>query len=37
LTPLSENTLFTVIDRIGSGKNVEEFIFDQPWLIRSLL
>ena len=37
LTPSSENTLFTVIDRIGSGKNVEEFIFDQPWLIRSLL
>lgn len=37
LTPLSEDLLFAVIDRIGSGKNVEEFIFDQPWLIRSSL
>jgi len=36
LTPLVENIPFAVIDRIGPGNNLEEFIFDQPWLIRTL-
>ena len=34
LTPLGEENLFAVIDRIGSGKNVEEFIFGKPWIVK---
>ena len=33
LTPLTDNALFAVVDRIGEGDNLEEFTFDQPWLI----
>ena len=33
LTPLTDNVLFAVVDRIGEGDNLEEFTFDQPWLI----
>ena len=33
LTPLSEPGLFAVVDRIGSGKNLEEYWFDTPYLI----
>ena len=35
LTPLSQGSLFAVIDRIGSGKNVEEYLFDEPWVLKS--
>ena len=35
LTPLSRGSLFAVIDRIGSGKNVEEYLFDEPWILNS--
>ncbi|MDC1255489.1 ureidoglycolate lyase [Paracoccaceae bacterium] len=35
LTPLSRGSLFAVIDRIGSGKNVEEYLFDEPWVLHS--
>ena len=34
LTPLGEKNLFAVIDRIGPGKNVEEFIFGKPWIVK---
>ncbi len=33
LTPLIDNALFAVVDRIGEGDNLEEFAFDQPWLV----
>ena len=33
LTPLSGNGLFAVIDRIGETPNLEEFSYDQPWII----
>lgn len=33
LTPLHEPGLFAVIDRIGEGKNLEEFRFPEPWFI----
>ncbi len=33
LTPLFEPGLFAVIDRIGSGRNLEEFAFDTPYQI----
>lgn len=35
LTPLAEPGLFAVVDRIGSGDNLEEFWFDEPFLIES--
>jgi len=31
LTPLSDPGLFTVVDRIGDGNNLEEFWFDRPY------
>ena len=31
LTPLVNNALFAVVDRIGDGNNLEEFVFDEPW------
>lgn len=34
LTPLVDNALFAVVDRIGDGNNLEEFVFDEPWLVR---
>ncbi len=33
LTPLSEPGLFAVIDRIGTGSNLEEHWFAQPYVI----
>jgi ureidoglycolate lyase len=33
LTPLVDNALFAVVDRIGGGNNLEEFFFEQPWLV----
>ena len=33
LTPLIDNGLFAVVDRIGEGDNLEEFTFEQPWLV----
>lgn len=31
LTPISGSGLFAVIDRIGSGENLEEYWFDEPY------
>ena len=33
LTPLGETTDFLIIDRGGDGNNLEEYFFDEPWLI----
>jgi len=33
LTPLVDNALFAVVDRIGDGSNLEEHTFDEPWLV----
>lgn len=33
LTPLSSPGLFAVIDRIGPGPNLEEYWFDDPWIV----
>ncbi|GHF66848.1 ureidoglycolate lyase [Seohaeicola zhoushanensis] len=33
LTPLHAPGLFAVIDRIGPGTNLEEYCFEEPWLI----
>jgi ureidoglycolate lyase len=33
LTPLHPPGLFAVIDRIGPGANLEEFRFNEPWLV----
>lgn len=33
LTPIQGNGLFAVVDRIGSGKNLEEHWFDTPYVI----
>ncbi len=33
LTPIRGNGLFTVVDRIGSGKNLQEHWLDSPYLI----
>lgn len=33
LTPLSGSGLFTVIDRIGKGNNLQEHWFEAPWQI----
>jgi len=33
LTPLSDPGLFTVVDRIGKGDNLEEFWFEMPYLV----
>ena len=33
LTPLSEPSLFTVIDRIGDGDNLQEHWFEAPYSI----
>ena len=36
LTPLVDNALFAVVDRIGAGNNLEEHTFDKPWLVRQI-
>lgn len=33
LTPIVKQSLFTVVDYIGDGDNLEEFVFDTPYLI----
>ena len=33
LTPLIDNALFAVVDRIGEGNTLDEFTFEQPWLV----
>ncbi|WP_417249640.1 ureidoglycolate lyase [Celeribacter sp.] len=33
LTPLAGNGLFAVVDRIGETPNLEEHVFDAPWII----
>ncbi len=35
LTPLVDDALFAVVDRIGGGTNLEEYSFDEPWLVCS--
>ncbi|MBL4751720.1 MAG: ureidoglycolate lyase [Amylibacter sp.] len=35
LTPLHEPGFFAVIDRIGGGENLEEYIFKAPYLIQN--
>ena len=34
LTPLSSPGHFAVIDRIGSGENLQEYLFDEKYLIK---
>ena len=34
LTPLHAPGLFAVVDRIGDGANLEEFWFDEAWMVR---
>ena len=33
LTPIERVSLFAVVDRIGEGENLEEFLFDEPYVI----
>jgi ureidoglycolate lyase len=33
LTPLGEVSDFLLIDRGGEGNNLEEYFFDEPWLV----
>ena len=33
LTPLETPGLFAVVDRIGSGENLEEIFFDIPYIV----
>lgn len=33
LTPIVKQSVFTVVDYIGDGDNLEEFVFDTPYLI----
>ena len=33
LTPLGEVSDFLIIDRGGEGNNLEEYFFDQPWIV----
>jgi ureidoglycolate lyase len=33
LTPLTDPGLFAVVDRIGPGDNLEEFWFDEPFIV----
>lgn len=33
LTPLGEEGNFVVVDRIGDGNNLEEYFFDEPYII----
>jgi ureidoglycolate lyase len=35
LTPLDENAVFAVVDRIGDGSNLQEYWFDTPFMIVS--
>ena len=33
LTPLDRPADFIIVDRIGEGDNLEEYQFDEPWLV----
>jgi ureidoglycolate lyase len=33
LTPLGQAAPFLIVDRVGSGDNLEEFHFDKPWSV----
>ncbi|WP_147047693.1 ureidoglycolate lyase [Methylobacterium gnaphalii] len=33
LSPIDRRQSFLVVDRDGSGNNVEEFFFDEPWIV----
>jgi len=33
LTPLARPQDFLIVDRIGPGGNLEEFVFEEPWLV----
>ena len=33
LTPLEAESDFLLIDRGGEGNNLEEHVFDEPWLV----
>jgi len=33
LTPLSDPGLFAVVDRIGEGNNLQEYSFDEPYVV----
>ena len=33
LTPLDREGVFLIVDRVGSGQNLEEHRFDAPWSI----
>lgn len=33
LTPIAGSGLFTVIDRVGSGDNLQEYSFDRPYTV----
>ena len=33
LTPLARATPFLIVDRIGTGNNLEEFRYDAPWTV----
>ena len=35
LTPLGRPARFLIVDRIGSGNNLEEYTYDQPWSVVS--
>jgi ureidoglycolate lyase len=35
LTPLEADAAFLVIDRGGDGNNLEEHVFDNPWLVQA--
>ena len=33
LTPLARPARFLIVDRIGSGNNLEEFTYPEPWTV----
>jgi ureidoglycolate lyase len=33
LTPIGRNAAFLIVDRIGTGNNLEEHVYDEPWTV----
>ncbi len=33
LTPLGRPTDFLIVDRVGPGVNLEEHVYDPPWIV----
>jgi ureidoglycolate lyase len=33
LTPLGRPARFLIVDRIGTGNNLEEFTYPEPWTV----